>query len=132
VQVLVATDVAARGIDIDGITHVVNFDLPTEPECYVHRIGRTGRAGATGTAVTFCTPDQRRDLQAIEKQIGQKLTITNEHEHPQREPDRKKRPFKSRRRGPGARNTGGSTPKNSKGKRSWRKGQGKKRAKQTS
>ena len=54
VQVLVATDVAARGIDIDGITHVVNFDLPIEPEGYVHRIGRTGRAGAEGVALSFC------------------------------------------------------------------------------
>src|SRR5690606_19760855 len=73
VQVLVATDVAARGIDIDGVTHVVNFDLPMEPEAYVHRIGRTGRAGAQGMALSFCTADERGDLRAIEKLIGQKV-----------------------------------------------------------
>ncbi|MEM9660392.1 MAG: DEAD/DEAH box helicase, partial [Planctomycetota bacterium] len=71
VDVLVATDVAARGIDIDGISHVVNFDLPDEPESYVHRIGRTGRAGADGVALSFCSADQRSELRAIEKLIGQ-------------------------------------------------------------
>lgn len=75
IRVLVATDVAARGIDIDGVTHVVNFDLPTEPECYVHRIGRTGRAGADGIALTFCTSEQRSDLHVIEKLIGQKVPL---------------------------------------------------------
>ena len=73
VQVLVATDVAARGIDVDGITHVVNFDLPNEPESYVHRIGRTGRAGAAGTALSFCSASERGELRAIEKLIGQKV-----------------------------------------------------------
>lgn len=75
VQVLVATDVAARGIDIDGVTHVVNYDLPAEPESYVHRIGRTGRAGAEGLAISFCTSEERRDLLAIEKLIGQKVPL---------------------------------------------------------
>ena len=56
-RVLVATDVAARGIDIDGITHVINLDIPIEPEAYVHRIGRTGRAGAEGVALSFCSPE---------------------------------------------------------------------------
>jgi ATP-dependent RNA helicase RhlE len=78
VQVLVATDVAARGIDIDGITHVVNFDLPIEPEGYVHRIGRTGRAGAAGVALSFCCVGERRELRAIEQLIGQKVPIANE------------------------------------------------------
>ena len=73
VQVLVATDVAARGIDIDGITHVVNYDLPIEPENYVHRIGRTGRAGAEGVALSFCCAGERRELRAIERLIGQKV-----------------------------------------------------------
>ncbi|MCA9026038.1 MAG: DEAD/DEAH box helicase, partial [Planctomycetaceae bacterium] len=73
VNVLVATDVAARGIDIDGITHVVNFDLPVEPESYVHRIGRTGRAGAAGIALTFCSSHERRELRAIEQLIGMKV-----------------------------------------------------------
>ena len=72
-RVLVATDVAARGIDIDGITHVINFDIPIEPEAYLHRIGRTGRAGAEGVALSFCSPDERGDLSAIERLIGQKV-----------------------------------------------------------
>jgi ATP-dependent RNA helicase RhlE len=75
VQVLVATDVAARGIDIDGITHVVNFDLPVEPESYVHRIGRTGRAGAEGVALSFCTGSEHGEWRAIEKLIGKKVPL---------------------------------------------------------
>ncbi|QDT49226.1 ATP-dependent RNA helicase RhlE [Symmachiella dynata] len=78
VKVLVATDVAARGIDIDNITHVVNFDLPIEPENYVHRIGRTGRAGAEGIALSFCCADERRELRSIERLIGQKVPIDPE------------------------------------------------------
>jgi ATP-dependent RNA helicase RhlE len=77
VQVLVATDVAARGIDIAGVTHVVNYDMPVDPESYVHRIGRTGRAGAEGTAVSFCTPDECDELRAIEKLTGKRLTVEN-------------------------------------------------------
>ncbi len=66
-QVLVATDVAARGIDIDNVTHVINYDLPGEPESYVHRIGRTARAGTSGTAISLCTPADHDSLKAIEK-----------------------------------------------------------------
>jgi ATP-dependent RNA helicase RhlE len=73
VRVLIATDVAARGIDIDNVTHVVNYDLPNEPEAYVHRIGRTGRAGAAGIAVSFCSGEELDDLQEIEKLIGTKI-----------------------------------------------------------
>jgi ATP-dependent RNA helicase RhlE len=69
-RVLVATDVAARGLDVDGISHVINYDLPTEPESYVHRIGRTGRAGASGMAITFCEQSERNQLRAIERLIG--------------------------------------------------------------
>ena len=83
VQVLVATDVAARGIDIDGITHVINFDIPIEPEAYVHRIGRTGRAGADGIALSFCTSGERRELRAIEQLIGQKVPVSDEHPVPE-------------------------------------------------
>jgi ATP-dependent RNA helicase RhlE len=72
-RVLVATDVAARGIDIDGISLVVNFDLPNIPESYVHRIGRTGRAGATGRAISFCDTDERTLLHDIERLIGHRL-----------------------------------------------------------
>jgi ATP-dependent RNA helicase DeaD len=66
-RLLVATDVAARGLDISGVTHVVNYDIPNSPDVYVHRIGRTGRVGRSGRAITFITPKQRRDLEAIEK-----------------------------------------------------------------
>lgn len=76
VQVLVATDVAARGIDIPGVSLVVNFDLPHEPESYVHRIGRTGRAGAEGVAVSFCLQDEKRELRAIQKLIGKDANVT--------------------------------------------------------
>ena len=74
-RVLVATDLAARGIDVAGITHVVNFELPNEPESYVHRIGRTARAGATGVAISFCDGSERAYLRAIEKLTGVKLTV---------------------------------------------------------
>ncbi|MCC7429046.1 MAG: DEAD/DEAH box helicase [Alphaproteobacteria bacterium] len=71
--VLVATDIAARGIDVDGVSHVVNFDLPNVPESYVHRIGRTGRAGATGIAISLCSAEERGFLRAIEALIRQDL-----------------------------------------------------------
>ncbi len=77
VGVLVATDVAARGIDIDGVTHVVNYDMPEDAESYVHRIGRTGRAGADGIAISFCTLEQQDELLQIEKLIGQRISIDN-------------------------------------------------------
>lgn len=70
VDVLVATDVAARGIDVDGVSHVINFDAPADREGYVHRIGRTGRAGATGTGVTFVMADQARDMGKIAVELG--------------------------------------------------------------
>ena len=74
-RVLIATDVASRGIDVDGISHVINFDLPNTPECYVHRIGRTGRAGATGEAISFCDPTERSLLTQIERLIRQRLSV---------------------------------------------------------
>lgn len=76
VRVLVATDIAARGIDIDEITHVVNFELPNVPEDYVHRIGRTARAGAKGQAIAFCNPEERVDLKNIERLTGRPLEVT--------------------------------------------------------
>ena len=75
VRVLIATDIAARGIDVDGITHVINYDLPEVPENYVHRIGRTGRAGAVGAAVSFCDPSERGLLRDIEKLIRRTLAV---------------------------------------------------------
>ena len=90
-RVLVATDVAARGIDIEGITHVINFDIPIEPEAYVHRIGRTGRAGAEGVALSFCSPEERGELRAIERLIDYKVPLvgtkhTDQHESHQPAP----------------------------------------------
>ena len=73
-RILVATDIAARGIDIDQVSHVVNFELPNVPESYVHRIGRTARAGESGTAITLCSPDERKLLKDIEKLIGNRIT----------------------------------------------------------
>ena len=75
VKVLVATDIAARGIDIDDISHVINFELPNEPETYVHRIGRTARAGAGGTAYSFCAADERDFLRDIERLIRLKIEV---------------------------------------------------------
>ena len=77
-RVLVATDIAARGIDVEGVTHVVNFELPNEPESYVHRIGRTARAGAGGVAIAFCDAAERGYLRDIERLIGQRLEIIGE------------------------------------------------------
>jgi len=74
-RVLVATDIAARGIDVEGISHVVNFDVPHEPESYVHRIGRTARAGADGAAITLCSNDELDDLKGIQRLIGRTLPV---------------------------------------------------------
>jgi ATP-dependent RNA helicase RhlE len=79
VRVLVATDIAARGIDVDGITHVINFDLPMEPESYVHRIGRTARASAEGSAVSFCDSEEISQLRAIEREIRQPVPVDENH-----------------------------------------------------
>jgi ATP-dependent RNA helicase RhlE len=72
-RVLVATDIAARGIDVEALSHVVNFDVPAAPEDYIHRVGRTGRAEATGEAYTFVAPDEEADLRAIERAVGKTL-----------------------------------------------------------
>ncbi|MDF1629044.1 MAG: ATP-dependent RNA helicase RhlB [Alcanivoracaceae bacterium] len=94
VQVLIATDVAGRGIHIDGVSHVVNFNLPEDPEDYVHRIGRTGRAGASGTSISFACEDDAFLLPQLEKAIGMKLDcvyppeeLLSEHPMPQKTKD---------------------------------------------
>lgn len=73
IRVLVATDIAQRGLDVTGITHVINYDVPQQPEDYVHRIGRTGRAAATGDAFTFMSPDEIAMVRTIERVIGQQI-----------------------------------------------------------
>ncbi len=78
-RVLVATDIAARGIDVDGVSHVINYDLPNIPESYVHRIGRTARAGRDGTAISFCGVDERPYLRDIEKLIRQRIDVVDGH-----------------------------------------------------
>jgi ATP-dependent RNA helicase DeaD len=78
IPVLVATDVAARGLDISTVTHVINYDVPTSPDTYVHRIGRTGRVGRSGRAITFVEPRQKRELEAIERHIGTSIARWSE------------------------------------------------------
>ena len=87
VRVLVATDVAARGIDVAGVTHVINYDIPEEPESYIHRIGRTGRAGKEGVALSFCSKGERRELKAIERLIGKQIPVAAEQPRIEREAD---------------------------------------------
>jgi ATP-dependent RNA helicase RhlE len=82
VSVLVATDIAARGIDIESLPYVINFDLPNIPETYVHRIGRTGRAGNSGLAISFCAKDEQPYLKDIEKLIRMQIKVMNDHPYP--------------------------------------------------
>jgi len=100
-RILVATDIAARGIDVTGISHVINFDLPVEPESYVHRIGRTARAGAEGIAISFCDPSERGTLRAIERMVGASITVVGEPpvrmEHQHHQPKRPGAPNQARR-----------------------------------
>jgi ATP-dependent RNA helicase RhlE len=121
IGVLVATDIASRGIDVDGVTHVVNYDLTHEPETYVHRIGRTARAGASGAAVSFCDHDERENLcdhderenlRAIEKLIRRAIPVKTDHpaypqkaaqpvphaqKHQQHQPQKHQRPGQAHR-----------------------------------
>jgi ATP-dependent RNA helicase RhlE len=82
IRVLVATDIAARGIDVDDISHVINFELPNEPESYVHRIGRTARAGKAGIALSFCDPSEDGYLRQIEKLLHQRMQVVSDHPYP--------------------------------------------------
>ncbi|WP_438962541.1 DEAD/DEAH box helicase [Nonlabens sp.] len=114
IQTLVATDIAARGIDIDELSYVVNYDLPNIPESYVHRIGRTGRAGASGLAISFCMLEERPFLKDIEKLIKQQIPVIEEHDFQFKmedaaEPSLKKQGQRGRRP-----QRGGSSGRNSK------------------
>ncbi len=82
VNILVATDLAARGLDIDSLDFVINFDIPNMPEVYVHRIGRTGRAGSVGASISFCSADEKNYIKFIETLIGNKIPVETEHPYP--------------------------------------------------
>src|ERR1051325_1112840 len=120
IRVLVATDIAARGIDIDNLEYVFNYEIPNVPETYVHRIGRTGRAGANGIAISFCAPDERAYIKDIEKLTGVKIPVEHhnlskndqrqtEHPKPQQRQERGQHPG---RRSPGHRGPGNRGPGN--------------------
>jgi ATP-dependent RNA helicase RhlE len=115
---LVATDIAARGIDIDELSHVINFDLPNVPETYVHRIGRTGRAGASGIAFSFCDAEEREFLRDITKLIGKQIPVVEAHPYAprdgsvvfqQRQPQQQQRPFVKRTNNAGPPRSNGNT-----------------------
>jgi superfamily II DNA/RNA helicase len=91
ISVLVASDVAARGLDVKGVSHVINFDVPWQPDDYIHRIGRTGRAGATGTAVTLATDEDAERIRDIEKLVGQKIPRLGAADEPKAEPEAKRK-----------------------------------------
>ena len=103
VRVLVATDIAARGIDVDGISHVINYQIPSEPETYVHRIGRTARAGQSGHALSFCSQGERKHLHGIERLLKKPIPMEEDHAYhcplaaaPMRRPNRDQGSGKSR------------------------------------
>ena len=103
-RVLVATDIAARGIDIEQLSHVINFDLPNEPETYVHRIGRTGRAGLSGIAISLCDFDEKAYLKDIQKLINKEIAVVEDHPWPMQHfepaPPKPPRPPRRHNRGP--------------------------------
>ena len=121
IRILVATDIAARGIDVDELNCVVNFDLPNEAETYVHRIGRTGRAGSTGIALSFCSEDEKPYLRSIQKLTGKRIPVIKDHPfhvektaEEESEPKGPKRIFSNRNRSNGrGKNNKGNRRKNS-------------------
>jgi len=124
-KVLVATDIASRGIDVSGVTHVVNYDLPNEAESYVHRIGRTARAGATGVAISFCDVDERNYLSDIERLLKRKVPVTDDHAYHSEEAARPVRRGKGvsarNRNNPNRRYKSGPSGKAGKSTKPWRK-----------
>jgi ATP-dependent RNA helicase RhlE len=136
IRVLVATDIAARGIDIEELSHVINFDIPNIPETYVHRIGRTGRAGLEGVALSFCQPDERPYLKDIQKLIKRTIPVVEAHPFPegenasagQEEPARtppqrreQRRPERQKRNSNPSRRTGSNSERREGEGHSWRK-----------
>lgn len=117
IRVLVATDIAARGIDVDELEYVINYDIPNIPETYVHRIGRTGRAGAQGSAFSFCDAEEKAYLKDIEKLIGKKIPVKSDHPFPLLNNNPEKAPKKEFR---GRTRPSGSKPLENR-KRTWRK-----------
>ena len=121
IRVLVATDIAARGIDIDDLSHVINFELPEVPETYVHRIGRTGRAGNTGIALSFCDIDEKLELRDIQKVIGKVIPVEGNNPFPlaadakPSPPEPKQQQRQNFKRG----GTNQNGPKRNSNKRSW-------------
>ena len=133
-RILAATDIVARGIDITELSHVINFDIPEPPEDYVHRMGRTGRAGLAGTAISFCDAAEKKYLNAIEKLTGKKIAVVAEHPYPataaaddtvqinrgasaEKNPSRRNRDFSNRRgQKPGTGFRGADSPKTAAGR----------------
>ena len=114
VSVMVATDLAARGIDVEGVTHVINFDLPVDAESYVHRIGRTARAGASGIALSFCAADEAESLQAIEKLTKTSIPVDDSHTYHSQEAAQaalSRNPPSNKGRSKPSRGRGGNGPK---------------------
>lgn len=112
-RVLVATDIAARGIDVDDLGFVINYEVPNVPETYVHRIGRTGRAGAEGTAISFCDAEEKAYLRDIEKLIQKKVPVVDDHAYPLMNHNVEKAPKQQQNR------SFGSKPRQSEDKKKW-------------
>ncbi|NOR87421.1 MAG: DEAD/DEAH box helicase [Bacteroidales bacterium] len=119
VKVLIATDIAARGIDVNELSYVINYDLPSVPETYVHRIGRTGRAGASGIAISFCQGDEKTYLRDIQKLLGTHIPVVTDHPFPDDgKDDAAKTPPKHQKQRPFSRS---NNSRKGKGNNSWRK-----------
>ena len=116
-RVLVATDIAARGIDVDDLEYVINYEIPNISETYVHRIGRTGRAGANGTAISFCDAEEKVYLKDIEKLITKKIKVIDDHPYPLIDHN----PVKAPRQQRGAHNRPGPNQMRSKNHSTWRR-----------
>lgn len=118
-RVLVATDIAARGIDVDDLTHVINYELPNIPETYVHRIGRTGRAGASGIAFSFCDAEEKEYLKDIHKLIAKSIPVIDEHPFPLMNHNPAPAPKQQQRRPFRKPNISGPTSHNNKNKKRY-------------